>query len=111
MKKRLLTLCIIALLASGCALLRNKDTSTDTDTDSETETETETSTDTSTEGGDPSTVDSIQDVNILHAWNWKLNDVRSRLSAIKNAGYGAVQLSPMQPKVDKNGYSNNSTKS
>ena len=59
----------------------------------------------------PSAVDSIQDVNILHAWNWKLNDIKSRLSTIKNAGYGAIQISPMQPKVDKTGYSNQSTKS
>ena len=53
----------------------------------------------------------IQNMNILHAWNWKLNDIKSRLSAIKNAGYGAVQISPMQPKVDKTGWSDQSTSS
>ena len=56
-------------------------------------------------------IDSIQDMNILHAWNWKMNDIKSRLQAIKNAGYGAIQISPMQPKVDKTSYSNESTKS
>lgn len=51
-----------------------------------------------------SEIDSIQDVNILHAWNWRLNNIKSRLKAIKKAGYGAIQISPMQPKVDKNQY-------
>ena len=47
-----------------------------------------------------SEIDSIQDMNILHAWDWKLNDIKSRLKKIKNAGYGAIQVSPMQPHVD-----------
>ena len=48
---------------------------------------------------------------ILHAWNWKLNDIKSRLEVIKNAGYDAIQISPMQPKVDKTSWSTESTKS
>ena len=48
-----------------------------------------------------SPIDSIQDMNILHAWNWKLNDIKSRLKRIKKAGYGAIQTSPMQPHLDK----------
>lgn len=56
-------------------------------------------------------VDSIQDVPILHAWNWKINDVKTRLEKIKNAGYGAIQLSPLQPKVDKTNYPTQSTSS
>lgn len=47
-----------------------------------------------------SEIDSIQDMNILHAWDWKLNDIKSRLKRIKSAGYGAIQISPMQPHVD-----------
>ena len=43
---------------------------------------------------------SIQDMTILHAWNWKLNDIKTRLKQIKKAGYGAIQTSPMQPHVD-----------
>ncbi len=76
-----------------------------------------TSTDTSSSGSSsssddtPSNMDSIQDMNILHAWNWKMNDIKSRLQTIKNAGYGAIQISPMQPKVDKTNYANESTKS
>ena len=58
-----------------------------------------------------SDVDSIQDMNVLHAWNWRISDVRSRLSYIKNAGYGAIQLSPLQPKVDKIQWSTESTSS
>ena len=60
---------------------------------------------------DLSPVKSIQDMTILHAWNWKVNDIKSRLQAIKNAGYGAIQLSPLQPKVDKTDYSNQNTQS
>ena len=56
-------------------------------------------------------VDSIQDVPILHAWNWKVNDVKARLDSIKKAGYGAVQLSPLQPKLDGNNWSSESTSS
>lgn len=62
-------------------------------------------------GEEESDVKSIQDMNILHAWNWKLNDIKSRLTTIKNAGYGAIQISPMQPKVDKTSWSTESTKS
>lgn len=47
-----------------------------------------------------SEIDSIQDTNILHAWDWKLNDIKSRLKRIKKLGYGAIQISPMQPHVD-----------
>ena len=54
-------------------------------------------------------VDSIQDVPILHAWNWKINDVKARLDSNKKAGYGAVQLSPLQPKLDGNNWSSEST--
>ena len=38
----------------------------------------------------------IQDGNILHCFNWSINDVRSNLEDIANAGFGAVQLSPLQ---------------
>lgn len=56
-------------------------------------------------------VSSIQDTTILHAWNWKLNDIKSRLKQIKDAGYNSIQISPMQPKVDKTNYATQSTKS
>ena len=34
---------------------------------------------------------------ILQAWDWRLSDVESRLDDIEQAGYKAVQVSPMQP--------------
>lgn len=40
--------------------------------------------------------DDIQEGNILHCFNWKISDVRAELKAIAEAGFGAVQLSPMQ---------------
>lgn len=38
----------------------------------------------------------IQDGNILHCFNWSVNDVRKSLPQIAEAGFGAVQLSPLQ---------------
>lgn len=38
----------------------------------------------------------IQDGNILHCFNWSINDVKENLPNIAEAGFGAVQLSPMQ---------------
>ena len=49
---------------------------------------------------------SIQDMNILHAFNWSINNINSRLDQIKNAGYGAIQLSPLQVQKDYYGGGN-----
>lgn len=38
----------------------------------------------------------IQDGNILHCFDWSIAQVREELPAIAEAGFGAVQLSPMQ---------------
>lgn len=38
----------------------------------------------------------IQDGNILHCFNWSVNDVRNNLRYIAESGFGAVQLSPLQ---------------
>lgn len=55
-------------------------------------------------------IESVQDTTILHAWNWRLSDVKSRLRAIKAAGYKSIQISPMQPRLDKTNYTQYSTK-
>ena len=96
-------------------------TTTSTTTRTNTTTRTTTSavepTTTTTTGGTTTTIEvvdntgSIQNMAILHAWNWKMNDVKSKLSQIKQAGYGAIQLSPMQVKVDKTSWSTESTSS
>ena len=41
-------------------------------------------------------VNSIDDGAILHAWNWSFDTIKSRLPEIKEAGYTAVQTSPIQ---------------
>lgn len=41
----------------------------------------------------------IQKGNILHCFNWKLSDVKAELSNIAAAGFGAVQVSPLQRNV------------
>ena len=38
----------------------------------------------------------IQDGNILHCFDWPVNDVKSALPQIAAAGFGAVQISPVQ---------------
>ena len=133
MKKRLFISLIPFLLLSGCIPFNRSSksdkesetsatsesvsatssftttTSEETSSSSEEGSESTSSTESTSENEEPATISSIQDMNILHAWNWKLNDIKSRLASIKAAGYGAVQISPMQPKVDKNSYSNENT--
>lgn len=43
----------------------------------------------------------LQGAPILHAWNWSLDNIKNELSNIYNAGYKAIQISPMQPQKDK----------
>lgn len=40
--------------------------------------------------------DAIQQGNILHCFNWPINDVKNALQSISDASFGAVQLSPLQ---------------
>lgn len=40
--------------------------------------------------------DKIQDGNILHCFNWPINTVKAELPNIAAAGFGTVQLSPLQ---------------
>jgi len=102
-KKSLLILTSIFLLTS-CGSSHDDSTSTSEEslTDS---TGSDTSSSSSTSGDIPGEdygiIDSIQDTSILHAWNWKMNDIRLRLQTIYDAGYRSVQISPMQPKLDK----------
>lgn len=48
--------------------------------------------------------ESIQDYNVLHCFNWSLENIKSSLSDIKEAGYKAIQTSPMQPHINVNNY-------
>ena len=41
----------------------------------------------------------IQKGNILHCFDWTMNDVKDALPQIAEAGFGAVQLSPLQRNV------------
>lgn len=71
MKLKFLHGLILAILASGSALAQN-------------------------EYGLP---EQIKDGNILHCFDWKLNDIKSELPNIAEAGFVAVQTSPMQRNV------------
>ncbi len=48
-------------------------------------------------------VDYPQDGTILHAWNWSMQTVTDHLEEIANAGFSAIQISPMQPQKDYTG--------
>lgn len=54
----------------------------------------------STSAEEHSELSSMQDAPILHCWNWSMTNVKNKLQEIKNAGFSAVQLSPMQPQKD-----------
>ena len=41
-------------------------------------------------------VNQIEDGAILHAWNWSFDTIKAKLPEIKEAGYTAVQTSPIQ---------------
>ena len=45
----------------------------------------------------------IQGSVILHCFNWSYNSIKNNLQAIKDAGYTAVQTSPVQSPKDYNG--------
>lgn len=51
-------------------------------------------------GTDPQ--DDIQGSSVLHCFNWSYNAIKANLQEIKNAGYTAVQTSPVQPPKDYN---------
>lgn len=46
--------------------------------------------------------ESIQDGNILHCFDWTFTDIKAELPAIAEAGFGAVQVSPVQGNCAKN---------
>ena len=46
----------------------------------------------------------IQEGNILHCFNWPAKDVEAALPQIAAAGFGSVQLSPLQRPDAKVGY-------
>lgn len=109
MKNRIVLFLIIPLLLGGCSSSEEGGNSSSTSgTSNASSTSIEPPTDPT---GYIEGISSIQDTTILHAWNWKLNDIKSRLKQIKDAGYNSIQISPMQPKVDKTNYATQSTKS
>lgn len=44
----------------------------------------------------------IQSENIFHAFNWTFNEIRNHLQEIADAGYGAIQVSPVQGNAAAN---------
>ena len=46
----------------------------------------------------------IENGNILHCFNWTLNDIKNELPNIAAAGFTSVQTSPLQPHHDTGGW-------
>ncbi len=59
--------------------------------------------------GSQEPLDHIQGANILHCFDWSYNSIKANLKDIKDAGYTAVQTSPVQtPKDYKASYTDQS---
>lgn len=73
-----------------------------------------TTADTSTQAEDTATdyglADNIQDGTILHCFNWTYNQIKEELQNIAEAGFTAVQTSPVQPSNMDNVTSSNTYK-
>lgn len=54
----------------------------------------------STGAGSQEPQDTVQGSAVLHCFNWSYNSIKSNLPAIKEAGYTAVQTSPVTPPKD-----------
>ena len=52
------------------------------------------------QGNTDDTTTSGEEGNIFHAFNWSLNNIKSKLQEIKDAGYTAIQTSPLQRPKD-----------
>ena len=51
-------------------------------------------------GGSQDAQSTIQGSAILHCFDWSYNSIKSNMKAIADAGYTAVQTSPVQPSKD-----------
>ena len=56
--------------------------------------------------GDYGLSDNVQDGVILHAWNWSFRQIQQELPKIAEAGFTAVQTSPIQPNKDGSNVAN-----
>ena len=58
--------------------------------------------------GSTAALDHLQGSAVLHCFDWSYKSIEQNLDAIKNAGYTAVQTSPVQPPKDYSaGYTDN----
>ncbi len=62
--------------------------------------ETYAGTGTTMENVDFGLADDVQDGVILHCWNWSYNNIKDHMQEIAQAGYSAVQTSPVQQPKD-----------
>ena len=115
MKKQSLIFVLSLFLLGGCAY-SSEGGSTSTDISGSNSTSNPTTDSSSSSSSKPindyiEPIESIQDTTILHAWDWRLNDIKSYLPKIDKYGYKTIQISPMQPHLDKLKWKDESTAS
>ena len=88
MKKRLLSLTLIVCLIISCVMSIGFSASAE-------------SVDTAPTGEDYGLAQSCEDGNILHCFNWTLNQIKEELPNIAEAGFTSVQTSPLQTQIGR----------
>lgn len=89
MKKRITSVVLSACMLLSCVAVGSFSTQAAEVTDSE-----------AVSSGSQEPLDHIQGANILHCFNWSYNTIKANLKDIKDAGYTAVQTSPVQTPKD-----------
>ena len=109
MKKIIYLTVFLTLILSSCGEITtsnsfsnsNSNTSTQNTTNTTTTNSNLTTTTTSSgELNDYNLANNIQDGVILHCFNWNLNNIKNNIKNIAEAGFSAIQTSPMQQQKD-----------
>ena len=88
MKRRVISILLVMTMLLSCMIVANFNSSAAV-------VDTETSAAKSTEP-----LSHIQGSAILHCFDWSYTSIKNNMKAIKDAGYTAVQTSPVQPPKD-----------
>lgn len=89
MKKRITSIVLSACMLLSCVAVGSFSTQAAEVTSSE-----------AVSSGSQEPLDHIQGANILHCFDWSYNSIKANLKDIKDAGYTAVQTSPVQTPKD-----------
>lgn len=107
MKKIIYLTVFLTLILTSCGEITTSNSFTNSSSNTSTQNTTNNTTNNSTttttssgESNDYNLVNNIQDGVILHCFNWNLNNIKNNLKNIAEAGFSAIQTSPMQQQKD-----------